>query len=65
VLFARLLHAPNGGFGSLCRDIFDQVGDEEVARHEEVEGEAVEDVLSAVVMAMNADEKSVLFELVM
>lgn len=60
VLLTRFLHTPNGGFGSLCCDIFDQVGDEEVARHQEVEGEAVVDVLPAVVVALDADEKSIL-----
>lgn len=60
VLLSGPFHARKGLFGSLRSHIFDQVGDKELAGDEEVEEEAVEDVLPAVVVAANADEDAIL-----
>ena len=55
---AAALAAEAGGLGG--GDGLDDVGEEEVAGDEEVEGEAEEDVLLAEVVAADADEDAVL-----
>ncbi|KAI4136750.1 MAG: hypothetical protein L6R39_007631 [Caloplaca ligustica] len=52
--------AADDSFGMLCGAEFDDVGDEQVAWDKRVEEGAEDDVLTAIVVAANADEDTIL-----
>ena len=54
------LNARNGAIGLLCGEILDDEGNEEVAGDQQVQQQAVLDVLAAVVVARDADDDAVL-----
>lgn len=62
VLLSRSFHSRYSGVGSLRGDVFDQVDDKEITRDEEVEVQAIDDILSTIVVTGNANQDAILAE---